>query len=52
MPVYKVELIHEFEVEADNENEAIAKAEELGYGDALDCYIGDVEIKQPPYAKN
>ena len=42
---YIVKIIHEFEVEAENEEEAIdAVIRKDGYGESRDCYF-DVERK-------
>ena len=36
---YKVEVIHVYEIEAENEDDAIDKAIERPYSEAKDCYF-------------
>lgn len=43
MPEYKVKFTYEFIVEAETEDDAMCKVDELDQSDAVDCYYEEVE---------
>lgn len=45
MKKYRVKIIHEYEIEADSEEQATNEALERTYGEARDCYLEVDEIE-------